>query len=106
MNRKTFIIQARPGKLEEYIHRHNPIWPELEALMKSHGIHQYSIHLHEPTQQLFGYFEYESMELLEKLAQYPIQTAWWKDMTQLLVCNQEGDDKAREESLREVFYMP
>ena len=46
----------------EYQRRHNPIWPELEKALKSHGAGNYSIFLHEKTGMLFGYVEIEDEE--------------------------------------------
>lgn len=37
MIRKAFVMQVNPDAHEEYQRRHNPIWPELEAVLKSHG---------------------------------------------------------------------
>ncbi|MDV2018469.1 L-rhamnose mutarotase, partial [Escherichia coli] len=45
MIRKAFIMQVNPDAHEEYQRRHNPIWPELEAVLKSHGAHNYAIYL-------------------------------------------------------------
>ena len=43
MIRKAFVMQVNPDAHEEYQRRHNPIWPELEAVLKSHGAHNYVI---------------------------------------------------------------
>ncbi len=42
MIRKAFVMQVNPDAHEEYQRRHNPIWPELEAVLKSHGAHNTS----------------------------------------------------------------
>jgi len=59
MIRKAFVMAVNAGHEQEYEHRHNPIWPELEATLKAHGAHNYSIFLHPETRQLFGYVEIE-----------------------------------------------
>ena len=33
MIRKAFVMQVNPDAHEEYQRRHNPIWPELEAVL-------------------------------------------------------------------------
>lgn len=43
MIRKAFVMQVNPDAHEEYQRRHNPIWPELEAVLKAHGAHHYAI---------------------------------------------------------------
>jgi L-rhamnose mutarotase len=45
------------GEEAEYMRRHNPIWPELEATLEAHGVRNYSIFLLEKTNQLFAYAE-------------------------------------------------
>ena len=55
--RKAFVISVNPGSEEEYERRHRPIWPELEKVLKDHGVSNYSIFLHPETHQLFGYAE-------------------------------------------------
>ena len=60
--RKAFVMSVHAGAEEEYEKRHNPIWPELERVLKDHGVSNYSIFLHTETHQLFGYAEIESEE--------------------------------------------
>lgn len=45
------------GELDEYIKRHNEIWPELEEVLKEAGIVNYSIW--NTGNEVFGYFECE-----------------------------------------------
>ena len=39
MIRKAFVMSVHPGLEAEYRRRHAPIWPELEAVLKNHGVH-------------------------------------------------------------------
>jgi L-rhamnose mutarotase len=41
MIRKAFRMAVHSGQEEEYARRHNPIWPELRAALKSHGVYNY-----------------------------------------------------------------
>lgn len=43
-----------PGMKEEYIKRHDQIWPEIAELIKKSGVSDYSIFLDEETNILFG----------------------------------------------------
>lgn len=45
MIRKAFVMQVNADAHVEYQRRHNPIWPELEAVLKEHGAHHYAIYL-------------------------------------------------------------
>ena len=47
--RKAFVMSVHAGAEEEYEKRHNPIWPELEKVLKDHGVSNYSIFLHPET---------------------------------------------------------
>ena len=58
--RKAFVMSVNAGAEQEYEKRHNPIWPELEKVLKDHGVSNYSIFLHLETRQLFGYAEVQS----------------------------------------------
>jgi L-rhamnose mutarotase len=66
--RKAFVMSVHPGAEQEYENRHNPIWPELEKVLKDHSVSNYSIYLHPETHQLFGYAEVENEEQLAPVA--------------------------------------
>ncbi|ENT4089294.1 L-rhamnose mutarotase, partial [Klebsiella pneumoniae] len=57
MIRKAFVMQVNPDAHEEYQRRHNPIWPELEAVLKDHGAHHYAIYLDKERHLLFATVE-------------------------------------------------
>jgi len=59
MIRKSFVMSVKPGAEAEYARRHQPIWPELAEVLTAHGVHNYSIFLHEETRQLYAYAEIE-----------------------------------------------
>ena len=105
MIRKAFLIHAKPGLATEYEKRHNPIWPELEKVLKSHGISNYSIFLHEESNALFCYLEAEDEEKFQKIGEAEISQRWWRYMTEVLVCESEESEKGKEDVLREVFRL-
>ena len=51
------MAKIKDGKKEEYIKRHNEIWPELVKVLKDAGICNYTIWTDGET--LFGYYECE-----------------------------------------------
>lgn len=57
MERYAWKATVKEGCLEEYVKRHNQIWPELTALLKQAGICNYSIW--NVGNELFGYYECE-----------------------------------------------
>lgn len=105
MIRKSFLIQAKPGMAATYEQRHNPIWPALKAVLKDHGVHNFSIYLHEDTGYLFGYVEVEDEQRYNRMAENEVCQRWWKHMAEVLVCEHEDSVKGKEEMLREVFHL-
>ena len=57
MERKAWKGRIKPGCEQEYIRRHDEIWPELIDVFKEAGICNYTIFLNKNT--LFGYYECE-----------------------------------------------
>lgn len=101
MIRKAFVMSVFPGKEEEYEKRHSPIWPELETVLRQHGVRTYSIFLHPETNQLFGLAEVESEERWSEIASTPICRKWWSYMKDLMPT--QVDDSPQSIPLREVF---
>jgi L-rhamnose mutarotase len=104
MIRKGFKMKVYPDKIAEYIKRHSPIWPELEKILKEHGIHNYSIFLDEETNFLFGYAEVESEEKWNAIAKTDICKKWWAYMKDMMETN--TDNSPVSVNLENVFYMP
>jgi L-rhamnose mutarotase len=103
MIRKAFIMHVNPDRHEEYRKRHNPIWPELEATLKSHGVHNYSIFLDPETNQLFGYVEVEDQSRWNAIARTEICRKWWAHMREIMPTN--PDNSPITKNLREVFHI-
>lgn len=60
---------------------------------------------HAKTNQLFGYMEVEDEEKLKKMAELEVCKRWWLAMKKFLVSDRADAPKAKEEEMREVFYM-
>jgi L-rhamnose mutarotase len=103
MIRKAFVMSVRPGFEAEYEKRHNPIWPELEAVLKQHGVLSYSIFLHPETRQLFAYAEIEDEARWNAVAQTPVCQRWWAYMKDLMGANPDNSPAATD--LKEVFHL-
>lgn len=103
MIRKAFVMSVHPGQEAEYKRRHQPIWPELKATLKTHGVHNYSIFLHPETRQLFAYVEIEDEARWEAIAQTGICRSWWKHMREIMPANADNSPVAAE--LKQVFHI-
>ena len=60
MERHAWKGRVFPGKLSEYIKRHDEIWPEMEEMLTQAGIRNYTIW--NIGDELFGYYECDSVE--------------------------------------------
>ncbi len=76
MEKYAWSARIKPGMKEEYIRRHNEIWPELVALLREAGITNYTIW--EINNTLFGYYECEKgLDYAARMqAQSPIVDRW------------------------------
>ena len=101
--RIAFRMQVHPGQEAEYIRRHNPIWPELEAKLKEHGVRDYSIFLDRATGDLFAYAEIEDLARWQSIANTDICRKWWASMAPLMPANPDTSPVARD--LEEVFHI-
>jgi L-rhamnose mutarotase len=104
MIRKAFVMSVNSGAEVEYERRHNPIWPELEYVLKAHGVSNYSIFLHAKTHQLFAYAQIEDEERWATIANTPECRKWWACMADLMPHRSDGAPVAT--GLKEVFYLP
>jgi len=103
MIRKAFRMSVDAGAEAEYERRHRPIWPELEAVLRSHGVRTYSIFLDETTRDLFGYAEVDSEARWEAIAATDVCRRWWRHMREIMPAH--ADDSPVSRPLREVFHL-
>lgn len=76
MERMAWKGHIKPGQKEEYVRRHNEIWPEMVAVLKAAGICNYTIYC--CGDELFGYYECEKgVAFAEKTqAESPVVQRW------------------------------
>ena len=96
-------MYVKPDSAAEYTRRHNPIWPDLEATLKAHGVCNYSIFFLERTLQLFAYVEIEDESQWSAIAKTPACRRWWKYMADLMPHRADGAPLAHE--THEVFHL-
>ena len=77
MKRVAFKMKMIPGMKEEYIKRHDQIWPEIAELIKKSGVSDYSIFLDEETNILFGVQKVEGNLSSQDLGFNEIQKKSW-----------------------------
>ena len=103
MIRKAFVMSVHPGCEGEYARRHQPIWPELAAVLRDHGVDRYSIFLHPETRQLFGYVEFRDESQWQAIAATDVCRRWWAHMRDLMPTH--PDHRPVSTDLPEVFNL-
>ena len=104
MERYAWKAIVKEGMLEEYIRRHDAIWPELKELLKSAGICNYTIW--NVGSELFGYYECEKgADYAAKVqAESPIVDKWNEYMKDVMVMEMDPVTGAQPK-LTQVFLL-
>lgn len=97
-------MQLHQGCEQEYLRRHDELWPELKKLLKNAGIADYSIFLDESSGTLFATLMAESQAKLDALPSEAVMKKWWTYMRDIMDTN--ADDSPVIHPLRQVFYLP
>ena len=99
----AFRMFLHPGCVAEYKKRHDEIWPELVALLKTAGVSDYSIFLDEENSVLFAVLRRPSSHGMDSLPRHPVMQRWWACMADLMRTNSDGSPVA--ESLPCLFHL-
>lgn len=103
MKRFAFKMKLKPSCKDEYRKRHDEIWPELSALIRSAGVSDYSIFLDEETNTLFSVQKISGEGSSQDLGINPIVKKWWAYMADIMETN--PDNSPVTIPLEEVFYL-
>ena len=103
MERFAWKAKVLDGKLDEYIKRHDEIWPELSELLNKAGIHNYTIW--NIGDDLFGYYECDyGIEFAEKAqAGSPIVDKWNDYMKDVMIMHMDPVTGAQPK-MKQVFF--
>jgi L-rhamnose mutarotase len=101
--RVAFKMKLKPGFADEYMKRHDQIWPSLKKLLKDQGIYDYSIYLDEETNLLFAVQKTNERGGSQELATYEVVQEWWKYMEDIMETNPDHSPIAI--PLKEVFRL-
>jgi L-rhamnose mutarotase len=103
MEKYAFRMRLNPGMAAEYKARHDTIWPELSELLKSAGVSDYSIHLDEETNLLFGVLWRRDDHTMAILREHPVMRKWWAYMADIMETKADNEPVAI--PLVTVFHM-
>ncbi|MEM8824581.1 MAG: L-rhamnose mutarotase [Pseudomonadota bacterium] len=104
MEKYAFKMRLNPGSRDEYKKRHDEIWPELLTLLRDAGISDYSIHLDEETDTLFGVLWRIEDHGMASLPETEVMQRWWAHMADIM--ETQADNKPLVTDLTLVFHMP
>jgi len=93
----------KEGMEEEYIKRHNAIWPELKKCITDQGVFDYSIFLDRETNILFAVQKVRDGVSSQVRDEAGLIQRWWDYMSDIMECNPDNSPKTVD--LVEVFYM-
>jgi len=105
MERFTWKARLLPGMRDEYVRRHDAIWPEMTALLDAAGIHNYTIW--RAGDDLFGYYEAErGIDFASRTqAESPVVARWNEYMKDVMVMDTDPATGTHYQ-LERVFYHP
>lgn len=94
----------KEGMIDEYVRRHNEIWPEMVKVLKDAGIKNYTIW--NTGCELFGYYECEKgVEYAAKVqAESPVVDRWNEYMKDILIMEMDPETGAQP-LLKKVFTL-
>lgn len=102
MERYAWKGRIVPGALDEYIKRHNEIWPEMTEVLNQSGIHNYSIW--NIGDELFGYYECESVEYASKVQRESEVVRRWDEYMKDILIMEKDPVTGAQPLLTQVFY--
>ncbi|MCY4021875.1 MAG: L-rhamnose mutarotase [Anaerolineaceae bacterium] len=105
MQRVCFLLKVRQDRLEEYVARHEEVWPEMLDALRETGWHNYSLFLRDDG-LLIGYLETPDFQAaLDGMAGREVNERWQNDMAPYF---ETLDGRHADESmvpLQEVFHL-
>ena len=99
----AFRMQLNPGMRDEYVRRHDEIWPDLVALLREAGVSDYSIHFDQETNSLFGVLSCRDGHTMNDLPNHPVMPKWGAHMADIMQTRPDNEPVAV--PLETVFHM-
>jgi L-rhamnose mutarotase len=105
MQRICFQLRVRPDRVEEYVRRHETVWPEMRDALAAAGWHNYSLFM-SPTGTVTGYVECEDFgQARRAMEQTDVNARWQREMAPFF----EGLEGRRPDEemapLQEIFHL-
>lgn len=101
MERYAWKATVKDGMLDEYIQRHDNLWPEMKEMLRDAGIRNYTIW--NVGNELFGYYECDSIQTASQVqSNSEINAKWDVYMKDVMVMERDPVTGAQP-LLKQVF---
>jgi L-rhamnose mutarotase len=95
----SFMLKIDPADKEEYVRRHQAVYPELEQAFGEAGIRRYQIFYNEGT--LFAHMEVNDFKkAMKQVAESPANVKWQQFMSDMLLSWEDG---SKRKDIEEVY---
>ncbi|HEX5322536.1 MAG TPA: L-rhamnose mutarotase [Capsulimonadaceae bacterium] len=106
VHRIGFTLRVRKERIEEYVRRHQEVWPEMLSALTAAGWHNYSLFLREDG-LLFGYVEVVDFDAaLAAMAKTEVNARWQKEMAPFFESEPGLLPDEHMKPLSHIFYLP
>ena len=106
MQRVGFRLQVRPEMMDEYVRRHEQVWPEMLQALRDTGWTNYSLFLDRHYGTLFGYFETPNLAAAKAgMAALEVNDKWQADMAPFFNGLEGKSADEGFKTLEDVFYL-
>ncbi|MEQ6902308.1 L-rhamnose mutarotase [Nocardioides sp. YIM 152588] len=106
MPRYCFSLQIRPDRMDEYVERHQAVWPDMLHALDETGWRNYSLFLREDDGLLIGYVEADDLQAAQAaMDATEVNARWQAQMAEFFT---GIDGRAPDQNfvlLREVFNL-
>jgi L-rhamnose mutarotase len=103
MERYAWKAIVREGMLDEYIKRHDEIWPEMKDMLHAAGIRNYTIW--NVGNELFGYYECDSVAEAGRIqAESEVNARWDQYMKDVMIAEKDPVTGAQP-LMKQVFFF-
>lgn len=100
---RAFRMNVNPGQEQEYLRRHDDIWPELADLLRGAGVEDYRIFLDPESHALFAVMSHREQHGLDDLPGHPVMQRWWQHMKDIMPSHADGSPRSVD--LQPVFHL-
>jgi len=102
--RVCFELRVKPDRVDEYLRRHDPVWPEMLREIAASGRRNYSL-FHRGGGELVGYFETDDLEASAAYLAASATAARWEAEMEPFFIAVDGRADQNLATITEVFNL-